>query len=235
MFKTGGEFLDRLGGRDRFLSMQSGGHQCDHWWLLIYSKLLGNPTGIFMLFVLWIMEIIETYTTYLRVIMKLYCTHIQDSHFILTYHIQKLSYMLYSWTKVSYVRLQSLLQSRDSLEYLATVPEVRVRFATLTDFLGSSGSGTGSTQPLEYNWGATWKKKKWLRSRNPRIRPYGSVTLTTWQPLSAKVGINFADKQRSLGRYSSLADSGHGFFLAVYNKLLVIPSSPPWSHTREWK
>jgi hypothetical protein len=35
-------------------------------------------------------------------------------------------------------------------ELLATDPEVRVRFPEIPDFL-SSESGTGSTQPREYN------------------------------------------------------------------------------------
>jgi hypothetical protein len=35
----------------------------------------------------------------------------------------------------------------------------RVRFPALPDFLRSSGSGRGSTQPREDNWGATWMEK----------------------------------------------------------------------------
>jgi hypothetical protein len=44
-------------------------------------------------------------------------------------------------------------------EFPATDLEVRVRFPAIPDFPSSSGSGTGSNQPREYNSGATWKKK----------------------------------------------------------------------------
>jgi hypothetical protein len=36
--------------------------------------------------------------------------------------------------------------------------QVRIWFRALPDFLRSIRSGTGSTQPREYHWGAIWKK-----------------------------------------------------------------------------
>jgi hypothetical protein len=43
----------------------------------------------------------------------------------------------------------------------------------LPDVLISSGSGAGSTQPCEDNWGATWTKKYQLLSRKSRLTAVG--------------------------------------------------------------
>jgi hypothetical protein len=63
-------------------------------------------------------------------------------------------------------------------EFLATDSEVRVRFRALPDLLRSSGSGTGSTQPREYNWGATGRKSSASGLEN---RDNGSRDPQRWQ------------------------------------------------------
>jgi hypothetical protein len=61
---------------------------------------------------------------------------------------------------------------------VATDPKVRVRFSALPDFLRSSRSGTGSTQPRECNLGATWKKKS--SSSGLESREYGLRDPSRW-------------------------------------------------------
>jgi hypothetical protein len=47
--------------------------------------------------------------------------------------------------------------------------------------------------------------------------------MTTWHPLSVKVGTNFANNRLSHGRHSSLADSGNGISYYHINISTICP------------
>jgi hypothetical protein len=75
------------------------------------------------------------------------------------------------------------------------------------------------TQPREQFEELLGRNSSGSRSRKSKLRSEGLVALTTWHPLSAKVGTSFADRRRSLDRYRSLADlkPRSFFFLPVYS------------------
>jgi hypothetical protein len=66
-------------------------------------------------------------------------------------------------------------------------------------------------------------RKYRLRSRKPRLTAVGiRYADHAASSLPAMAGTNFADKRRSLGRYSSLADYGHEFgFIGYYKEWLA--------------
>jgi hypothetical protein len=79
-----------------------------------------------------------------------------------TFGVDGTDYKTARWSLEAWERLhQGDTRKKDfetGTELLSTDPEIRLRFPALPDFLRSSGFGTESTQPREYNWGATWKK-----------------------------------------------------------------------------
>jgi hypothetical protein len=75
---------------------------------------------------------------------------------------------------------------------------------------GAPGSGAWSARLRGCNWGAAWGREWRLRSGEPRMLPWGSVTLTMRHPSVREAGVGSADERRSLGRCGPLADSGRG-------------------------
>jgi hypothetical protein len=81
---------------------------------------------------------------------------------------------------------------------------------------GPGGSGTGSTQPHEYNWEATWKKRSCSGLENREYGRRETAAVTTRHPLSSKVGSYFASLVHYVGTIRSRTKAKEFSFILVY-------------------
>jgi hypothetical protein len=95
------------------------------------------------------------------------------------------------------------------------IQKSRVRFPALKDFPRSSASGTGSTQPREYNW-ATWKKSSGC---GLEIREYGRGDSLCWPRGTLYPQTLALTSQtragRSVGIVRSRSQATESFFISI--------------------